>query len=207
MLKERDAMREIGRIKLVQIQRSSLKLGERLHTYYDPAPLLAVQCLLLSPRGVIGLTKDQQEIMDLHHMDHPLTHNNNGGNGVSLGFTTHYQAMRAQYGEHLCDGIAGENILVTTERAFALADLGSQIVIENQQTGQRAYLSVVKAASPCVEFTHFAVNHGQSLPAAELKAALQFLDGGRRGFYARAMERDAPVVIQVGDRVFIASLD
>jgi len=195
-------MREIGSIKLLQIQRSSLKLGECLHTYYDPAPLLVVQCLLLSSGGVIGLTEDQQEIMDLHHSDHPLTHNN-GKNGVSVGFTTHYQAMREQYGAHLSDGIAGENILVATERAFALADLGRQVVIENQQTSQRAYLSVVKAASPCVEFTHFAVNRGLSLSAAELKAALQFLDGGRRGFYMRAAERDVPVAIQVGDRVFI----
>lgn len=196
-------MREIGRIKRLQIQRSTLKPGERLHRYYNPAPILGVPRLLLSPRGVIALTENRQEIMDLHHADHPMTHNSKGKNGVSIGFTTHYQAMRAQYGEHLVDGIAGENILVETDRAFALADLGQRVVIENQQTGQRVYLYDFKVAAPCVEFTHYAVNHGLSLPAAELKAALQFLDGGRRGFYARITEQDTPIVIQSGDRVYI----
>ena len=196
-------MKEIGRIKLVQIQRSSLKQGERLYTYYDPAPILGVQRLLLAQGGVIALADDQREIMDLHHADHPTTHNSKGLNGVSLGFTTHYQAMRVQFGEHLVDGIAGENILVETDRVFALADLGSQIVIENQHTGQCVYLTNIEVADPCVEFTHFAVNHGPSLPAAELKAALQFLDGGRRGFYARATEQETPIVIQTGDKVYI----
>jgi len=51
-------MREIGRIKLMQIQRAALKQGERLHTYYDPAPILGVQRLLLAPGGVIALTED-----------------------------------------------------------------------------------------------------------------------------------------------------
>jgi len=196
-------MREIGRIKLLQIQRAALKQGERLHTYYDPAPILGVQRLLLAPGGVIALTDDQREIMDLHHADHPMTHNSKGKNGVSLGFTTHYQAMRAQFGAHLSDGIAGENILVDTNRTFVLADLGERIIIENQQTGQRAYLTNFKVAAPCVEFTHYAINHGPSLPAAELKAALQFLDGGRRGFYARITEQEMPIVIQTGDKVYI----
>ncbi len=44
----------IGRIKLVQVQRSSLKAGERPNRYYDPAPLLPVDGLLLSPSGVVG---------------------------------------------------------------------------------------------------------------------------------------------------------
>lgn len=196
-------MREIGRIKRLQIQRSTLKPGERLHRYYYPDPIMGVPRLLLAPRGVIALTDDQQEIMDLHHADHPQTHNSKGKNGVSLGFTTHYQAMRAQYGEHLIDGIAGENILVETDRAFVLADLGQRIIIESQQTGQRVYLYDFKVAAPCVEFTHYAVNHGLSLPAAQLKAALQFLDNGRRGFYARITEQEMPIVVQIGDKIYI----
>ena len=196
-------MREIGRIKRLQIQRSTLKPGERLHRHYNPVPILGVPRLLLAPRGVIALMDDRQEIMDLHHADHPQTHNSKGENGVSIGFTTHYQAMRAQYGEHLVDGIAGENILVETDRAFALTDLGQRIVIEEQQTGQRVYLYDFKVAAPCVEFTHYAVNRGPVLPAAELKVALQFLDGGQRGFYARITEQETPIVIQAGDRVYI----
>lgn len=196
-------MREIGRIKLMQVQRSSLKLGERLHTWYDPAPLLEVERLLLTPKGVIGAIGVDQEIMDIHHMDHPDTHNNRGRNGVSLGFTAHYRAMRERFGEHLSDGIAGENIIVETEKSLALADLGQQVVIESQQTGERARLATVKAAAPCVEFTQFAANQGMSLPAVELKAALQFLENGQRGFYMRALEQEPPVAVQAGDRVFV----
>jgi hypothetical protein len=196
-------MKEIGRIKRLQIQRSTLKPGERPRRYYDPTPILNVQQLLLSPRGAIALTDDRQEIIDLHHADHSQTKNVELINGVSLGFTTHYQTMRAQFGEHLVDGIAGENILVETDRAFALEDLGERIIIESQQTGRRVYLYDFMVAAPCVEFTHYAVNHGPSLPAAELKAALQFLDDGRRGFYGRITEQETPVVIQVGDRVYI----
>lgn len=44
-------MREIGTIKLVQLQRSSLKLGQRPQRYYDPAPLLVIERLLLLRRG------------------------------------------------------------------------------------------------------------------------------------------------------------
>ncbi len=51
-------MHEIGRIKQVQIQRSSLKLGERPYRVYDPAPLLVVDSLALSARGVVGVTAD-----------------------------------------------------------------------------------------------------------------------------------------------------
>jgi hypothetical protein len=196
-------MKEIGRIKRLQIQRSTLKPGERLHRHYDPSPILSVQQLLLSPSGVIALTDNGQEIIDLHHADHPQTKNVELINGVSLGFTTHYQTMRAQFGEHLVDGIAGENILVDTDRTFALIDLGQRIIIESQQTGRRVYLYDFMVAAPCVEFTHYAVNHGPLLPAAELKAALQFLDDGRRGFYARVMEQETPIVIQTGDRVYI----
>ncbi len=195
--------REIGRIKLVQVQRSSLKLGERLRTWYDPAPLLTVEKLLLLPKGVVGMIGVDQEIMDIHHMDHPDTRNSKGRNGVSLGFTAHYRAMRAQFGEHLSDGIAGENIIVESDRSFALADLGEQVIIESSQTGQCAYLAIVKAAAPCVEFTQYAANHGMPLAAAELKAALQFLENGRRGFYVRALEQDVPVVVQTGDRVCV----
>ena len=44
-------MREIGLIKLVQIQRSSLKQGQRPQRYYDPTPLLVVERLLLAAPG------------------------------------------------------------------------------------------------------------------------------------------------------------
>ncbi len=56
-------MREIGLIKLVQVQRSSLKQGQRPQRYYDPAPLL------LSPPGVCAVSADGESIIDIHHAD------------------------------------------------------------------------------------------------------------------------------------------
>src|SRR5437763_11509151 len=38
----RSSLHEIGRVKQVQVQRSSLKVGERPHAYYDPTPLFVV---------------------------------------------------------------------------------------------------------------------------------------------------------------------
>ncbi len=198
-------MHEIGRITLLQIQRSSLTLGKRLETYYDPTPLLAVESLRLTPQGVFGIAEDGGEVMDLHHMEHPTTHNVRGVNGVSIGFTSHYQSIRETYGEHLVNGIAGENMLIEADTIVTLKDLGSRLAIALQKTGQFVYLTDFKVATPCVEFSQFAANHGKPLPPDKLKAALQFLNDGRRGFYATVEDAPNELVVHVGDKVFVVN--
>jgi hypothetical protein len=195
-------MRPIGIIKLVQVQRSSLKSGERPNRYYDPAPLLVVDRLLLSPRGVIGLTRDGERIVDIHNADHPMSKNQKGLNGISIGFTSHYRAMRQRFGPHLTDGCAGENILVETDDTFTLGDLGERLVI---QTGAGAIvpLTGLLVAAPCVEFSQFAAGQGERLPAEALKATLQFLDDGMRGFYASLASEAGEALVRAGDRVSI----
>lgn len=197
-------MREIGQITLLQIQRSSLTVGKRLETYYDPTPLLVVNSLRLTPQGVFGRKEDGAEVMDLHHMEHPTSHNARGVNGVSFGFTSHYQSMREAYGDHLIDGSAGENILIEANGIVQLQDLGDRLAIQLQDTGTFVYLTALKVATPCVEFSQYAANHGKPLPADRLKAALQFLDKGRRGFYATVEDAPEEMVVQVGDKVFVA---
>ena len=196
-------MREIGQITHIQVQRSALKVEDEAQDYYDPTPLVKVESLLLSPQGIVGITTDGSRVMDIHHEHHPHSHNHKGLNGISLGFTSHYQAMRSKLGERMVDGIAGENILVETGAPLALVDLGGKLAIQNQHTGQFIYLSGLIVAAPCVEFSLFAANHGIPLPAAQLKETLQFLDGGTRGFYARVEDLPAAVTVQAGDRVFI----
>ena len=44
-------LRPLGRIVNLQIQRSSLKLGEKPNRWFDPAPLLPVAELTLTPDG------------------------------------------------------------------------------------------------------------------------------------------------------------
>jgi hypothetical protein len=193
-------MREIGRITLVQVQRASLKAGERPHRYYDPAPLLLVDGLLLTPGGVIGVAGDDQ-IVDVHHANHPSS-KNLGENGISIGFTSHYQRMRERFGPQLTDGCAGENILIEAGQTFALGDLGARLAIQISD-GALVYLADLLVAAPCVEFSQFAAGQGERLPAEALKATLQFLHDGMRGFYARLAGEPTDAVVRTGDRVFV----
>ncbi len=199
-------MQEIGKIKQVQVQRSSLKAGQKPERYYDPTPLVVVEKLQLSPRGVVGITAGGDEIIDVHNVDHPQSKNQEI-NGVSIGFSSHYESIRAKYGDHLWDGCAGENVLieVDTDHIFTLSDLGSRIAILSQATGEFVYLTDLQVAAPCVEFSRFASNFGMPLPPEQQKAALQFLHEGRRGFYATVVNDDGQgrAIVQAGDRVFV----
>ena len=119
------ALRPLGQIVRLQLQRSSLKLGEKPNRWYDPSPLLAVDTLTLTPKGALGRTEFGEPLLDIHHADHPATRNN-GTNDISVGFTGHYAAMRARFGPHLPDGIAGENILVESSGIVQASDLGGR---------------------------------------------------------------------------------
>ncbi|GCF09391.1 hypothetical protein KDI_29550 [Dictyobacter arantiisoli] len=112
--------------------------------------------------------------------------------------------MRHEYGDHIYDGVAGENILIETDQTYQLAALGSHLIIKNAQTQQLLYLSELSVAEPCLEFSTFAL-HREEVPAsADIKQTLQFLSHGRRGFYARQLEASAAKhFIYCGDEVFL----
>src|SRR2546429_4524431 len=78
-------MRDLGRIVRLQIQRASLKTGEKPTRVYDPTPLLAVDRLALGPDGALGEGSDGSWLVDVHHRAHPRTKNEDGAHGVSLG--------------------------------------------------------------------------------------------------------------------------
>ena len=195
-------MREIGLIKHVQLQRSSLKQGQRPQRYYDPAPLLLVERLRLAPGGASAVRADGVPIIDIHHADHPETKNSLGKNGISIGFTSHYRAMRDRYGAHLTDGCAGENILIESDHVWSIDQLGAALVIECVDR-QMLVLTDLMAAAPCVEFSRFAHLSADPLTADQLRTTLQFLDGGMRGFYARLANDQDATEIRAGDRVLI----
>ena len=196
-------MREIGLIKYVQLQRSSLKQGQRPQRYYDPAPLLVVERLLLAPGGVGAVSVDGESIIDVHHAAHPETKNRLGTNGISLGFTSHYRAIRDRYGAHLPDGCAGENILVESDHVWSLDELGATLAIQCAD-GQMVALAGLMTAAPCVEFSRFAHLSAEPLTSDQLRTTLQFLDGGMRGFYARLADGQPEAEIRAGDRVFVS---
>ncbi|HEY1349632.1 MAG TPA: hypothetical protein VGF67_08420 [Ktedonobacteraceae bacterium] len=194
-------MRQIGQVKQVQIQRGPLKQGNKPQRFYDPAPLLVVEHLLLTAEGVIGVTSDGEQLIDIHHATHPQSRNV-GVNSISLGFTSHYRAMRAKFGAHLSDGLAGENILVEADEEFLRAIPGGRMALQAQEGGELIYLEHLKVAAPCVEFSHFALQERTSASAAALREALVFLDHGLRGFYA-TLRGAQPCVLRTGASLFV----
>lgn len=191
----------IGRIVRLQVQTAHLKQGTQPRRWYDPAPITDVASLLIDEGGVIGIASDGTTHHDVHHRDHPISRNR-GDNGVSIGFTGHYAAMRKRFGAHLSDGIAGENILVCSDALHTEEGVAGTLVIETAAGIVR--LEQVIAAPPCVEFTRFCMRWPPDLrPDRTVTESLQFLDEGMRGFYAALVPDDsAPAGFEIGDMMF-----
>jgi hypothetical protein len=193
----------IGTVVKLQVQRSSLKLGERPRRWFDPSPLLTVPALSLSPDGVVGLPPDGDPVVDVHNRAHPETRHGSG-NGISLGFTSHYAGMRDRFGERLADGIAGENILVQTERDFTRGDLPGRVTIEGE--GGLVRLEAVRVIEPCVEFSRYALGRmgrpEESLERVDppVTETLIFLRFGMRGYCATYAA--GPTTVRLGDRLY-----
>jgi hypothetical protein len=65
----------------------------------------------------------------------------------------------------------------------------------------------VSFAAPCEEFSHFAANsQHERLPAEKLKATLQFLGNGRRGYLLVLSDNQEPMTVRSGDSVFVVGL-
>jgi MOSC domain-containing protein len=176
-------MRTIGTVARLQIQRGSLKRGEKPTRVYDPTPLLSVPALNVSPDGALGVspTDDEMWIVDVHHRAHPQTKNEDGLHGISIGFTSHYAAMQEHFGAQVAVGCAGENILAEVDRRLTYEELAGGVAILSPAGTERVRLKVVQVAHPCRPFTGWAL--GRMVEPEELKKHLQFLDNGMRGFY------------------------
>jgi hypothetical protein len=194
-------MYEIGKIIRLQIQVDSLKSGERPNQIYSPANIRPAATLRLTPQGVVGVPADGPILLDAHHESHQVG-KNRGDNGVSLNFTSHYGRIQERFGERLAMGDAGENILVETAESFSLDQLGNSVYIQTTG-GETITLQQISVAAPCEPFSRYCLDLGSRPPAAVMKATLQFLDNGTRGFYATLAGETAE--IQVGDWVFIGN--
>jgi hypothetical protein len=202
-----EILRELGKVKLVQVQPSGLIIETPSGYFYDVSRRVEVDRLLITSLGIEATTPEGDHVLDIHHINHPDKAYDND-DLVSIGFTSHYEAMRARFGEHMVDGSAGENIIIEFNEQVWSEDLGGQIVIENAETGQMTLLDVVCFAAPCDEFSHFAAqSQHERLPAAELKATLQFLNNGRRGFLLVMSAGQEAATIKRGDKVFVVRQD
>ena len=216
-------MELIGTIIRLQVQRSSLKLGERPRRWFDPAPLTPVSALELEDGGVVGITADGERILDIHNLRHPETRFGSD-NALSIGFTSHYEAMRERFGERIVEGIAGENLIVQTDRSFERTDLPAEVIVETADG--HAELIGMRVIEPCVEFSRYALNLGSGRPPEHdlgtpaehdtadftgsapggkvdprVKETLVFLRRGMRG-YCGMYSRGARV-LRVGDRLLL----
>jgi hypothetical protein len=195
-------MRLVGSIVRLQVQEVSLKVDGVRWRRYDPSGLRAVPALEVNDGGVRGWTAGGEPIADVHHRDHPAAKNRGGENGISVGFTGHYRAMRERFGDHLSDGIAGENILIATESLLTETDLAGGLVIATA-AGPEIHLDDIFPAAPCVEFSRYALRYpDDARPDETVADALRFLNEGMRGYYARY--RGPATRIAAGDRVYVA---
>lgn len=193
---------ELGRVKLVQLQPAGLIIQTPSGEFYDPARRVVVDRLHITAEGIDAITPAGEHVLDIHHIAHPDKAYGND-DLVCIGFTSHYAAMRARFGEHMVDGVAGENIIIEYAQEVWPEDLGQGIVIEDQESGSLTRLELVRFAAPCEEFSHFvAQSQNERLPADELKSTLQFLGNGRRGYlFVLSQDQDA-VTVKPGDKVF-----
>ncbi len=201
-----EKVRFLGQVSLVQLQPGGLIIKTPGQTptgrFFDPTRLVPVDSLTLTPLGIEATNPGGERVLDIHHMEHP-DKAYGAGDLISVGFTAHYAAMRAHFGEHMVDGIAGENIIVESAEEVWSPDLASGLGIENQDTGEMATLELVRFASPCVEFTQFcARSQYERLPKGETKEFLRFLGDGRRGFLLVLNDAADQVAVRPGDKVF-----
>jgi len=201
-----EQIRELGRVKLVQVQPDGIIIETPSGYYYDASRRVEVESLRITTHGIEAITPAGEHVLDIHHIDHPDKAYSND-DLVCIGFTSHYEAMRARFGDHMVDGIAGENIIIEYKDEVWLEDLGQQIAIENPETRIRTLLDVVSFAAPCDEFSHFAANsQHERLPAEKLKVILQFLGNGRRGFLLGLSDNQEPATVRSGDRVYVVGM-
>lgn len=185
----------IGRVAYLQVQRQPLKQDAS----YDPSPLLAVEELRVSAHGVLGRL-DGGWVVDTHHAAHPHVRGR-GLRGVSMGFTSHYEAMAERYGD-VPLGVAGENIIVESERRFDASALANGIIIRSSDGGKVVFPAAPPAA-PCLEFTSFLLGLPHRAGRDEVAADLDFLGGGMRGFIVDAAQVRNPAPVRLGDEVHL----
>jgi hypothetical protein len=191
-------MKFLGEIARLQIQRSSLTIGSGPTRYFDPAALFVVEEMFLTPAGACAPASDGSCIIDVHHASHPFTRSR-GENTPCFGFSRHYDALRARFGESFTFGCSAENIIIDglTPR-ITPADVAAGLVIETSDGP--AMLTNVIPAPPCMPFAKFALRDPAASTEA-IKLAIQFMDAGMRGFYCN-FAGPKTATIRVGAKVY-----
>jgi hypothetical protein len=195
-------MKRLGTIQFVQVQRNPLKEDTGSGRVYDPAPVMRVDDLQLTPEGVMGITRNGETIVDVHHRQHPGSRNRKNTNGISLNFLANYDRIRSRFSRsetEIGTGVAGENLVIASNADFDADEIGSRLAIKTRD-GQWIYLDDVMVIAPCAEFSTYIA--GRPLEAPQMRDTLQFLSDGTRGFYATLSDHEANPIIRAGDEVY-----
>lgn len=207
----RDPLRPMGEVSLVQLQPSGLIVDAPeswpVRSIYDAGCRVEVGRLEITPRGIEAHLPGGERVLDIHHLDHPGKAYDDD-DLVSIGFTAHYRAMRNEFGDHMVDGVAGENIIIDYPGEVWPDDLEQTLLIEDQDSGELASFDLVSFAAPCVEFSRFCLRRPQGeLSGRRQGEILRFLGNGRRGFLLVLNSAHDRITVRVGDRVFLPGLD
>ena len=199
MLWRMDDLTLLGPIVRLQIQKEPLIVGVRPERVYRLDPLVSVEAMTLAADGVVVRT-DAGWVVDRHHAAHPSNPRPNPDRVLSFGFTSHYAAMAAHFGEADL-GDAGENITVETDRIVSLEDVTGGIVIKRPD--RTIEVKGAAVAEPCVPFTRFRLRD-QSTSLEDVKPHREFLRRGMRGFVMGLANLDGAVEIELGDEVYLS---
>ena len=187
------------RIVRLQVQTDPVKTGRAPLRRYDPSVIESVPRIEVGPSGVVGLADRSGAVVDVHHVDHPRSRDRKGDAGVTVMGTGDYARLRAAYGDHLTEGVAGETILVEAPDGLARRPLADRITVLT--SGGPIVLGRVRVADPCVEFSRYCLGQEPS-PIVDdaVRQALVDLDDGARGYRAVA---EGSGVIALGDELDI----
>ena len=187
----------VGPVVLLQVQRQALTGGEP--NIYRPEPLLEVERLVVDAHGV-STEVDGAVVLDVHHASHPDGGRFTPDRALSIGFTAHYDAMETRFGDAPL-GIAGENVIVRSDRVITQADVAGGLRITHAD-GTVSVLDRAKVAAPCAMFTRY-LRGSPDATVEEIADDRAFLHRGIRGFVLRVDHRGDGITIEPGASVAI----
>jgi hypothetical protein len=190
-------MQKIGTVKFVQVQRESLKTMDGETRIFYTEPLQRAEKLRITPQGIVGIGTLGEEIVDVHSESHPRSRYR-GDNKISFGFLQNYERMRQRFGTHIKDGYAAESIVIDATIDISKLDLSRRFFLQHGDTVIE--LKDVIPAPPCNEFSTYCLIVPQC--ADDVKAALQFLMNGTRGYYAD-LAVAGEYTVQAGDTLLV----
>ena len=67
----RDQIKELGKVKLVQVQPNGLIIDTPDGDLYDATRRVEVDRLLITPLGIEAVLPTGESVLDIHHINHP----------------------------------------------------------------------------------------------------------------------------------------